>query len=141
MARPTYLLDMAVLAELTRPAANRQVLTRFNQHQHASAIAASAAGLLLRGIETLPEGPRRTRLSGFIHELLRSGPQILPFDREAAIWLARAAPRRARQGRAWTMAEGEQAAIAAVREMTLVTRSPTTYAGASGLNTEDWFRP
>ncbi|HEY1077241.1 MAG TPA: hypothetical protein VGE51_11180 [Fontimonas sp.] len=141
MARPLFLLDLPVLAELTRPGANRQVLTRFNQHQHNSAIAASVASTLLRGVETLPEGPRRTRLSSFVQELLRSGPPVLAFDREAAIWLARAAPRRQRQGRAWNGLEGEQAAIAAVHEMTLVTRSPATYAGASGLKTEDWFRP
>lgn len=141
MARPLYLLDLAVLAELTRPAANRQVLTRFAQHQQASAIAAPVAGLLLQGIETLPEGPRRTRLNGFVHELLRSGPQVLAFDREAAIWLAREAPRAERRGRRWTRAEGEQAAIAAVRELTLVTRNPTSYAGASGVTTADWFRP
>ncbi len=141
MARPLFLLDLPVLAELTRPGANRQVLTRFGQNQHSSAIAASVVSVLLRGVETLPEGPRRTRLSGFVQELLRSGPQVLAFDREAAVWLARAAPRRQRQGRVWTSLEGEQAAIASVQEMTLVTRSPTLYAGASGLKTEDWFRP
>ena len=141
MARHLYLLDLAVLAELTRPAGNRQVLTRFRQHESVSAVAAATAYTLLRGVETLAEGPRRTQLAVFVHELLGSGPPVLPFDREAAIWLAREAPRRERQGRPWTAMEGEQAAIAAVNEMLLVTRTPGVYAGASGLRTEDWFRP
>lgn len=141
MPQPAYLLDLAVLAELTRPAGNRQVLTRFREHQHGCAMAAPVAYALLRGVETLPEGARRTQLAAFVHELLRSGPEVLPFDRDAAIWLAREAPRRVRQGRAWTHLEGQQAAIAAVRDMTLVTRNPGTYAAASGVRLEDWFRP
>ncbi len=141
MARRIYLLDLAVLAELTRPAGNRQVLTRFRQHETVSAIAAATAYALVRGVETLPEGPRRNQLAAFAHELLGSGLPVLPFDREAAIWLAREMPRRERQGRPWTRTEGEQAAIAAVNEMVLVTRTPGLYAGASGVRTEDWFRP
>lgn len=141
MARALYLLDLPVLAELTRPAGNRLVLTRFLQHQPACAIGAPIAYVLLRGVETLAEGARRTQLAGFVHELLRSGPAVAAFDLEAAIWLAREHPRRQRQGRVWSEIEGQQAAIAAVRELTLVTRSPATYAGASGVKTEDWFRP
>lgn len=141
MARPRYLLDLAVLAELTRPSGNRLVLTRFRQHQHDCAMAAVAAYTLLRGIESLPDGARRSQLEAFAQELLRSGPPVLPFDLEAARWLARTAPRRERQYRAWTAIEGQQAATAAVRELRLVTRNPAVYAGADGLATEDWFRP
>ncbi len=141
MARPLYLLDLAVLVELTRPAGNRLVQTRFRQHQRDSAMTSMTAYALLRGVESLPEGPRRTQLSAFVHELLRSGPQVLPFDRDAAIWLARETPRRERQSRSWSSQEGQQAAIAAVRELRLVTRNPATYAGAAGLVIEDWFRP
>lgn len=140
-ARPRYLLDLAVLVELTRPTGNRLVLTRFRQHQHDCAIAAITAYALLRGIESLPEGPRRVPLAAFAQELLRSGPPVLGFDLDAARWLAHEAPRRERQYRRWNTLEGQQAAIAAVHELRLVTRSPTTYAGAENLATEDWFRP
>jgi tRNA(fMet)-specific endonuclease VapC len=141
MATALYLLDLAVLAELTRPAGNRRVQTLFREHQRVSAIAAPIAYALLRGVESTPEGARRTQLAGFAHELIRSGPPVLPFDREAAVWLAREAPRRARQGRHWTPLEGQQAAIAVNRELVLVTRTPATYAGTQDLRTEDWFRP
>lgn len=130
-----------MLAELTRPTGNRLVLTRFRQHQHDCAIAAVAAYTLLRGIETLPGGNRRSQLEAFAQALLRSGPPVLPFDLEGARWLAQAAPRRERQYRGWTAIEGQQAATAAVRELRLVTRNPGAYAGADGLATEDWFRP
>ncbi len=141
MARPRYLLDFAVLVELTRPTGNRLVLTRFRQHQHDCALAAVTAYTLLRGLESLPEGPRRAQLEAFAQELLRSGPPVLAFDLDAARWLAREAPRRERQYRSWTVVEGQQAAIAAVRELRLVTRNPAIYLGVDGLSTEDWFRP
>lgn len=141
MARARYLLDLAVLVELTRPTGNRLVLTRFRQHQHDCAIAAVTAYALLRGIESLSEGPRRGQLESFAQELLRSGPPVLAFGLDAARWLARQAPRRERQYRGWSATEGQQAAIAAVHELRLVTRNPAAYAGADGLATEDWFRP
>lgn len=141
MVRPRYLLDLAVLVELTRPTGNRLVLTRFRQHQHDSAVAAVAVYALLRGVEQLPEGPRRSQLDAFVQELLRSGPPVLPFDLEAARWLAREAPRRERQYRGWSLLEGQQAATAMVSELRLVTRNPATYAGVEGLAIEDWFRP
>ncbi len=54
-----------MLAELTRPGANRQVLTRFTQHQHASAIAAVRRRPAAARCRDPAEGLRRTRLSGF----------------------------------------------------------------------------
>ncbi|HEX4896416.1 MAG TPA: hypothetical protein VFV11_08825 [Solimonas sp.] len=141
MARLAYLLDLPVLAELTRPTGNRRVLNLFQQHQALCAVAAPVAGSLLRGVESLHEGPRRTQLTAFVAELLRSGPPVLPFDREAAIWLAREAQRRQRLARPWRTLEGQQAAIAATRELVLVTQRTGHYAGAEGLRCEDWFRP
>ncbi|MES0874840.1 hypothetical protein [Sinimarinibacterium thermocellulolyticum] len=141
MARPRYLLDLAVLAELTRPAGNRLVLTRFRQHQHDCALAAITAYALLRGVQSLPEGARRSQLDAFVQELLRSGPPVLAFDLEAARWLARETARRQRQYRSWSALEGQQAATAAVHELHLVTRNPAAYAGAEALVTQDWFRP
>ncbi len=104
-------------------------------------MAAVSAYSLLRGIEALPESPRRSQLEVFAQALLRSGPPVLPFDLDAARWLARVVPRRERQYRPWSAIEGQQAATAAVHELRLVTRNAGAYAGTEGLATEDWFRP
>lgn len=141
MARAQYLLDLPVLAELTRPAGNRHVLTLFKERQRRAAIAAPTVYMLMRGIESISESARRAQLAAFAHELLRSGPEILAFDGEAAIWLAREAARRSRQGRAWRPLEAQQAAIAVVNDLVLATSSPAIYAGTPALRTEDWFRP
>lgn len=139
MAKLAYLLDLAVIAELTRPAGNRRVFTLYAQRQSLCAFAAPAVYALLRGIESLHEGPRREALQGFATELLAAGPPVLPFDGEAAVWLARTAARRA--GRSWNVLDGQLAAIAATRELTLVSRNPSAFAGVEGLRVEDWFRP
>lgn len=141
MAKPAYLLDLPVLAELTRPDGNRRVFTLFQQRQSLCAVAAPVLYALLRGVEALPENARRGPLSAFASELLRSGPAVLPFDRAAALWLSRQAGRWNRLARVPDRLDGEQAAIAAVNDLVLVTRSPFTLAGTDGLRLEDWFRP
>ena len=141
MAKPAWLLDLAVIAELTRPDGNRRVFNLFQQRQGSCALAAPALYAWLRGLDSLPEGPRRQQLTAFTAELLHSGPTIVNLDRDAAIWLSRQASRWDRSGRPWSRLHGEQAAIAATREMIWVVRSPYPLAGADGLKLEDWFRP
>lgn len=141
MAKPLYLLDLHLLAELTRPTGNRRVFTLFQQRQAQCALAAPVIFGLSRGIEAMPENARREQLGRFLAELLNSGPPVLPFDREAATWLARESVRRRSLGRAWNTLEGQLVAIAAVNDLILVTRSPQTYAGTEKLRLEDWFRP
>ena len=139
MAKLSYLLDLPVIAELTRPNGNRRVFTLFQRQQAHCAIAAPTGYALLRGIELMHESARRTLLRTFVDELLRSGLPVLPFDGDAARWLARAEAERARRN--WTSLDGQQAAIAATRELVFVTRSASSFAGLAGLRVEDWFRP
>ena len=139
MAKTLYLLDLDVLAELTRPNGNRRVVTLFAQRQSACALAAPALGVFLSGIESLSENPRKLALASFARELLRSGLPVLAFDREAALWLARETARRAE--RRWSSLEGQQAAIAATSDHVLITRATAEYSGTAGLKIEDWFRP
>lgn len=141
MAKPLYLLDLDVLAELTRPAGNRRVHTLFQQRQFGCALAAPALYALIRGIGALPEGPRRHQLGAFASELLKGSLPVLAFERESALWLARENNRRGSLSSSWTVMEGQLAGIAAAHEMSLVTRNPTLYGNAPGLRCEDWFRP
>jgi predicted nucleic acid-binding protein len=136
-----YLLDLPVLAELTRPDGNRRVFTLFQQRQSQCAVAAPTLAAWLRGLDGLAEGGRRQHLGVFTAELLRSGPAVLPFDRDAALWLARQAPRWDRSGKLWKRLAGEQAAIAATQELVWVTRLPQTLSQSDGVQIDDWFRP
>lgn len=141
MAKFSYLLDLSVIAELTRPNGNRRVFTLFQQRQSACAIGAPASYALLRGITGLHDGARRTQLQAFCSELLLSGPAVLPFDQGAAAWLARGDIEQTRARRNWSVLDGQLAAIAASHELTMVTRGAGTFAGLPDLRVEDWFRP
>ena len=141
MAKPQFLLDLDVIAELTRPAGTRRVFTLFQQRQASCTLPAPVMFALLRGVETLSESPRKSALREFCSGLLQSGLPVLGFEREAAVWLAREAVRREKLGRAWSLLEGELAAIAVTGDLVLVTRDTPRYAGTPGLRLEDWFRP
>ncbi|NKF21165.1 type II toxin-antitoxin system VapC family toxin [Solimonas marina] len=141
MAKLVYLLDLPVLAELTRPNGNRRIFTLFQQRQAVCAIGAPTTYALLRGIGELLESTRRIQLQTFAQELLMAGPSVLPFDGDAAVWLARPEAEQARQRRNWNGLDAQTAAIAATRDLTLVTRNASAFAGLTGLRVEDWFRP
>ncbi|HEY9546525.1 MAG TPA: hypothetical protein VIR56_10985 [Solimonas sp.] len=141
MAKLSYLLDLSVIAELSRPNGNRRVFTLFQQRQGTCAIGAPASYALLRGITGLHDSARRAQLQAFCSELLLSGPTVLPFDQGAAVWLARSDIEQARMRRNWTVLDGQLAAIAASHDLTMVTRGAGTFAGLSDLRVEDWFRP
>src|SRR3546814_17547467 len=80
MAKLSYLLDLSVIAELSRPNGNRRVFTLFQQRQGTCAIGAPASYALLRGITGLHDSARRAQLQAFCSGLLFSGPTVLPFD-------------------------------------------------------------
>lgn len=141
MAKLLYLLDLPVLAELTRPNGNRRVFTLYEQRQKQCALAAPGLYAMLRGINALHEGARREQLAQFAEELLRAGPTVLAFDAEAAIWLARSEVERWRLERSWSALDAQLAAIAATRELALVSRNASAFAGIGDLKVEDWFRP
>jgi predicted nucleic acid-binding protein len=139
MAKLQYLLDLDVLVELTRPNGNRRVFTLFQQRQALCGLAAPTLLVLLSGIDALADAQRRQQLKAFATELLESGPPVLPFDREAALWLSRARPGVA--GFSVHSVAAQVAAIATVHDLQLVTHDTRAYAGLGGLRLDDWFRP
>jgi len=85
---------------------------------------------LLLGIENLPNGRRKSGLSDALNDLLARlfGSRILVFDREAAIAYAPLIARARANGRAVSVADGQIAAIAAVRGFTVATRDTSPFA-------------
>ena len=66
MAKLSHLLDLPVIAELTRPNGNRRVFTLFQRQQAQCAIAAPTSYALLRGVELMHEGARRALVRAFV---------------------------------------------------------------------------
>ena len=135
--RLRYLLDTHVVSELTQPQPNAGVLQALAQHKAACAISAPTLEELVFGCHRLPAGARRDWLRRWVQGL-PARLVVLPFDEVAALWLGAERARLAALGRPAPRTDGEIAAVAVSRGLTLVTRNQRDFAVFEGLVLEDW---
>ncbi|WP_316976499.1 type II toxin-antitoxin system VapC family toxin [Shumkonia mesophila] len=126
-------LDTNVVSEPMRPNGAPGVLAWLDR-QAAETLFLTATSLaeLLVGIAALPDGRRKDGLDGALHDLLVKlfGPRILPFDQQAAKAYAPLVGRARANGRIISVADGQIAAIAAVRGFTVATRDVQPFIAA-----------
>jgi len=126
-------LDTNVVSEPMRPNGAPGVRAWLDR-QTAETLYLTATSLaeLLVGIAALPDGRRKNGLDGALHELLVRlfGPRILPFDQQAATAYAAVVGRARASGRIISVADGQIAAIAAVRGFTVATRDVQPFIAA-----------
>ena len=132
-----FLLDTNVVSELTKPQPNPDVLQALAQHEADCAISAPTLEELVFGCHRLPAGARRDWLRRWVQGLPARLP-VLPFDERAVLWLAAERARLAALGRPAPRTDGEIAAVAVSRGLTLVTRNQRDFAVFDGLVLEDW---
>ena len=130
------LLDTNVISEPTKLAPDLNVRAWLDSQDVSSLYAASTSiAEVFLGIETMPEGLRKTRLRQRTSDLLDLlfGTRILPFDEAAAKAYASLLARARAKGRSILMADGQIAAIAQVHGLAVATRdtSPFEAAGIS----------
>ena len=94
---------------------------------------------LLSGIELLPESRRKTQLNKYMGKLEQFGLPILPFDKDAAHWLAMENARLSRIGLTPAKSDSEIAAVAVVNDLCLVTRNTKYFDFFAELSIENWF--
>jgi toxin FitB len=87
---------------------------------------------LLLGIENLPTGRRRRALAAALGERIASlfDIRIIPFDVAAAEAYAKVVVSARRQGHAISVADGQIAAIAASRDLSVASRDETPFQAA-----------
>jgi len=135
---PRFLVDTNVLAEPLRPRPDGRVLARLERHASEWAIAAPTWCELIFGAERLSRSKRREIVDAFVARLASSSVEVIPYDAEAAAWHARERARLEATGKPRPLVDGQIAAIAAVDDLTLVTRNIRDFAPFRGVRVVDW---
>ena len=133
------LLDTNVLSEPLRELPDAGVMVQLEQGEHALHTASVVIHELSYGMQRVPLGRKRQRLSSYLQGLLASGLAVLPYDRQAALWHGEQRARLETKGVRPAFADGEIAAIAATQELVLVTRNTRDVAAFEGLQVVNWF--
>ena len=125
------LLDTNIVSELMSPNPNPNVLAWVADQPALDLYLSAVSEAELRyGVEILPAGARRNRLSEVMEDILHEdfAGRILPFDSAAASYAAIAAARRVR-GRPISHADCQIAAIARRWGAAVATRNVDDFAG------------
>jgi predicted nucleic acid-binding protein len=135
-----YLLDANILSELVRPRPDPVVAALARTHE-AVCVTSSVVYLeLWSGVELVGDTARGRYLRDGYQRMFGIGRlQVLPFDTDAARWLARERARLAAIGRPPPLLDAQIAATAATRNLTLVTRNTRDFECFDGLRLENWF--
>jgi len=133
-----FLLDTNVLSEPLRPEPSARLLKALREHEGRLATAAPVWHELRFGLGRLPRSRRKTRLESYLEDVVRRAIPILPYDEEAAAWHADRRAKLVRRGRTPSFVDGQIAAIAAVRGLTVVTGNTRDFR-PFGVKLADWL--
>ncbi|MEM1269073.1 MAG: type II toxin-antitoxin system VapC family toxin [Bacteroidota bacterium] len=134
-----YLLDTNIVSEPVRQRPDPNVLSHLTERVGEMALASVSWHELLYGYERMPAGKRKAFLGQYLTETVGAGLPILPFDADAAAWLARERVRLQQASTTRPLIDSMIAATAATRSLILVTRNVRDFEGYAGLHVENWF--
>jgi len=139
MGRIIYLLDTNILSEPARKIPDMKVMQRFSESDGQYATAAVVWHELQYGCALLANSTRKTQLQSYLSTLQDNGLIIISYEKSAAEWFALQRASLKRQGKTVTYADGEIASIAAVNNLTLVTRNIDDFVNYKNLKLDNWF--
>ncbi|MBE0471806.1 MAG: type II toxin-antitoxin system VapC family toxin [Methyloprofundus sp.] len=139
MGRIIYLLDTNILSEPARKIPDMKVMQRFSESDGQYATAAVVWHELQYGCELLANSKRKTQLQSYLSTLQDNGLIIIPYEKKAAEWFALQRASLKRHGKTVTYVDGEIASIAAVNNLTLVTRNMDDFVNYKNLKLDNWF--
>ena len=79
-----YLLDTNIISEVTKPLPSQNILTNLEFYQMSSVISSITWFELLKGVNLLPEGKRKTDLYSFLIDYVKPSFKIIPYDEHTA---------------------------------------------------------
>ena len=133
-----YLLDTNVVSEPLRPVPQHGIVRRLRRHDDEIAIPSIVWHELQFGVARLPPSRRRDVIEKYLNEVILATIPILDYDRMAAEWHALERARLANRGETPPFADGQIAAIARTRNLTLVTFNDADFGRFQGLRVVTW---
>lgn len=134
-----FLLDTNIVSEPLRRVPNAKVVRQLALHEGHYSIAAVTWHELRFGAERLPDGKRKEALHEAL-EVLRAAAPIVEYDAAAAEWHARQRARLLSKGWTEQTLDGQIAALAATRRLTLVTANMKHFEPYGDVELVDWSR-
>lgn len=136
-----YLLDTCVLSEFTRRQPDEKVIRWLDSiDEEKLFISVITVGEIHRGVEHLPESPRKTELLAWMNNGLiqRFGLRILPLDAATMFLWGSLTARLAAAGRPLPVMDSLIAATALQHNLILVTRNTVDFSPCGVQITNPW---
>lgn len=140
--RNVYLLDTNIISEPTKPAPEEKVLTLLDAKGELSTICSTVWFELLKGIEILSEGKKKTELEHFATDYVQGNFDILPYDSHCASIQADIYARMLKKGTSVSVFDMQIAATALANNLIIVTRNAKDFEPIQkefSLMVENWF--
>jgi tRNA(fMet)-specific endonuclease VapC len=133
-----FLIDTSIVSAPVMKEPNARIVKKLQQHGALCAIAAPVWHELVFGSSRLPTSKRRAALEEYLHAVVRRSFPILPYDEVAAEWHGRERARLEEAGKTAPFVDGQIAAIAFTRGLTLVTANIKDFRSFDGVASVDW---
>jgi tRNA(fMet)-specific endonuclease VapC len=133
-----FLLDTNILSEPLRPFPDPAILENLRRAETEAALPSMVWHELLFGCQRLPTSKRRQAIERYLLEVVRVSFPILPYDEDAAAWHALERARLVTRGQTPPFLDGQIAAVAATRSLTLVTLNRKDFDAFLGITLTDW---
>ena len=134
-----YLLDTNIISEPTKKIPNKNVLKKLQQYNGQYAISSITWHELNYGVDRMAKDKRKQLLQQYLHILETNQLIVLPYDKDAARWLAKERHRLISTGNTPAKEDSEIAAVAVTNKLKLATRNTDDFKLFDDLIIENWF--
>lgn len=124
----SYLLDTNTVSELTKERPSPDVVNWLRQHHRQCFLSSVTIGELVKGLELLPEGKKRRRLTRELRFLQQDyRDRILPYDELSAVEWGRLYAAAKKQNLLLPLEDSLIEAIALTHELSVVTQNANDF--------------
>jgi tRNA(fMet)-specific endonuclease VapC len=139
LTTPLFLLDANILSEAMKLNSDAQVTKKLAENITVSATATVVYHEIKFGCLILPESRRKQAMESYVQQNVEALLPMFSYCEASAQWHAQERARLRKIGLTPPYVDGQIAAIAAINNLTLVTRNVADFQNFQNLSIENWF--